>query len=133
ALLGLHEVAPDEFHKRLIAVLGDLPAWPDKKKLHDLLPAYYGCIAEVAKLTDDVKVWTAVGKYLGSASPEVKIEWVHELTFWPAPEDKCYRGVLQSVAALLNDDSVRVRKDGDKISIFSVRNDAAEELGRMLH
>lgn len=133
ALCGLHQIAPDEFHKRLIAVLADLSPEVDQAKRKELYPGGHTCIAEVAKLTDDAKVWAAVGKYLAVADPEVKMDWVHELTFWPSPEDKCYRGVVGCVAALLDDDSFRALRSGEKVSFQSVRNDVAEQLGRMLH
>lgn len=132
ALEGLHRVSPDEFHKRLIAVLKDLPEWPNKQKRENLFPCHYTCLVEVAKLTDDAKVWAAVGKYLESTSPEVKIAWVHELTFWPAVGDECYRRVVECVAALLTDESVWLQKNGNDVEVVSVRNDAAAELGRML-
>jgi len=133
ALHGLHQLAPDEFHTRLVAVLGDLPTEADQVKQMGLGRACHTGIAEVAALTDDAKVWAAVGKYLGSASAEVKLEWIHALPFGIGPKEKSYRQVVGCLAALLTDDSFLVEKEGGKrVFVRSVRNNAAEELGRML-
>lgn len=132
ALEGLHRIAPDVFHKRLIAVLKDLPTEANRAKERELIPAYYTCIANVATLTDDVKVWAAVGKYLESASPEVKVEWVYHLTRYTEAKDKCFRQVVGCVAGLLTDESVRLRVNGDKVSVLPLRNYTAEQLGQML-
>jgi hypothetical protein len=40
---------------------------------------------------------------------------------------------VASVAALLTDDSIQVRKNGNEVTLSPVRNSTAEALGRMLN
>lgn len=132
ALEGLHRIDVVEFHKQLVTVLGDLPTWKDKVKDENLRPACHTCIAAIAMLTNDDKVWQAVGKYLDSATPDVKVEWIGRLTFLTDNTDKCYPRVVECVAALLTDDSVQTQKNGKDVTVLELRNYAAERLGDLL-
>jgi hypothetical protein len=131
ALEGLQRIDLPEFHKQLVTVLGDLPTWKDKVKDEHLLPACHTNIAALAMLTNDDDVWTAMGKYLASATPDVKVEWIDHLTMIE-PTDKCYLQAVGCSATLLSDKSVQMKKNGLEVTVVEVRNHAAVQLGELL-
>jgi hypothetical protein len=125
ALSGLYRIDGDEFHKQLIAVLGNLSTRKVMKLNDDLYPSYHTCIAHVVGVTDNAKVWAAVGKYLAAADPEVKLEWMEHFTRYVEQGDRSYPAMIGCVAGLLTDEAVKVTKNGNDETRTEVRNLAA--------
>lgn len=129
ALAGLHAIGADDFRKRFVDALGELPDHPKREE-----PFFIGFtrFAEVASLTADAKVWAAVGEYLKRASAEVKIAWI-DYFFWDAEDYKQSRTQrIKCLMFLLSDQSIYHRKNDSERDGEEVRNRAAKRLGEML-
>jgi hypothetical protein len=135
ALDGLHSLDADEFHKRLIETLNELPKHPKGPDGEQWPFRGFTSFADTASLTPDPKVWSAVSNYLGRASVEVRIEWIDFLA-WRAnlkgDNSKIAVRQIDCLAALLVDDTAHKRKYGVGVETTEVRNHVAKRLAEAL-
>ncbi len=132
ALNGLHTVDPDEFHKLLIATLGELPKHPKGPDGEEWPFRGFRSFADTASLTGDAKVWASVRKYLGRASVEVRWEWIGELSSGGEDSQPSRKQRIEFVLAEFSDDSVRKVPGREPDVDDELRNWAAKRLGYML-
>lgn len=125
ALSGLHPLDAGEYHKRLISLLGELPADEDTAKREKLLDCAYTSVARAASLTADAKVWEAVGKYFNRAGFEVRRKWIDYLG-WDADAAESRNRRTEFLVGVIEGGSAGRLTDAEA---RKERNRAAETLG----